>query len=522
LCSEGKQPIVLHDVLVVNGLRQCLLSTKKIKQTGGAIVMQGDQEIVFVAQGKNIKAKLLPLNIEAISIEVESRLTQLQLSGSKMECLYSTEESADVMQWHKRLGHVGNTQLRLIFNNVTNLKSLYIPSDFLCPDCQIGKFTRTFPHSTTHSYKVGELIHIDLMGPFDPPSIGKKSYILNMVEEVSKVLDISLLEAKRAELVVPEIIRFIEYVQSRTKTKVLLIRSDRGKEFDNATLEEYTKKNGIVVQFTSGYSPHENGTAERWNRTILDKLRTIQECSKLPDCFWGEVVNSIVIMHNVLPYHKKSGKSPLEVLCAKVSHFTTECHHFHPLGTELYVANNHRNRKLDTPGCKGYLVGYEPRSLAYRWWNGDLRTKQVHVATHAKFNYKKAYRDLAWSRTATAGLSFPNIDKHAHIEKILQERCTRQGRMLLVKWLHTDDPKDATWESELALQNTEALELWDSREHVNVSLEADENTRDPKSVREALQGPDGEQWCAAMKLELQNLADANTWDIVPRPDNANV
>jgi hypothetical protein len=25
-----------------------------------------------------------------------------------------------------------------------------------------------------------------------------------------------------------------------------------------------------------------------------------------------------------------------------------------------------------------------------------------------------------------------------------------------------------------------------------------------------------------MKLELQNLADANTWDIVPRPNNANV
>jgi transposase InsO family protein len=49
------------------------------------------------------------------------------------------------------------------------------------------------------------------------------------------------------------------------------IRCDNGGEYKNNALREWCKNKGIVIEFTAPYSPQLNGTAERLNRTIMEK-----------------------------------------------------------------------------------------------------------------------------------------------------------------------------------------------------------------------------------------------------------
>lgn len=46
------------------------------------------------------------------------------------------------------------------------------------------------------------------------------------------------------------------------------IKSDRGKEFENANFSELYNKHGIAHEFLAPITPKQNGTVERKNRTL--------------------------------------------------------------------------------------------------------------------------------------------------------------------------------------------------------------------------------------------------------------
>lgn len=58
----------------------------------------------------------------------------------------------------------------------------------LCEDCQMGKLRRAVHKSkqlNTNS-KALKLIHMDLFGPVNVPSLAKKRYVLVMVDDYSR------------------------------------------------------------------------------------------------------------------------------------------------------------------------------------------------------------------------------------------------------------------------------------------------------------------------------------------------
>jgi transposase InsO family protein len=55
-------------------------------------------------------------------------------------------------------------------------------------------------------------------------------------------------------------------------------------------LREWCKNKGIVIEFTAPYSPQSNGTAERINRTIMEKAKALIFDSGLSKRMWGEAV----------------------------------------------------------------------------------------------------------------------------------------------------------------------------------------------------------------------------------------
>jgi transposase InsO family protein len=63
---------------------------------------------------------------------------------------------------------------------------------------------------------------------------------------------------------------FLRRAQNEFELRIKKIRSDNGTEFKNSQIEEFLKDEGIKHEFSSPYTPQQNGVVERKNRTLLD------------------------------------------------------------------------------------------------------------------------------------------------------------------------------------------------------------------------------------------------------------
>lgn len=58
------------------------------------------------------------------------------------------------------------------------------------------------------------------------------------------------------------------------------------------------------------YSPQQNGTAERVNRTLMDMARSMLQYAGLPNSFWGDALLHAAWVKNRIPCLKLKGITP--------------------------------------------------------------------------------------------------------------------------------------------------------------------------------------------------------------------
>jgi transposase InsO family protein len=68
---------------------------------------------------------------------------------------------------------------------------------------------------------------------------------------------------------------FLRRAQNEFGLRIKKIRSDNGTEFKNSQIEGILEDEGIKHEFSSPYTPQQNGVVERKNRTLLDMARTM-------------------------------------------------------------------------------------------------------------------------------------------------------------------------------------------------------------------------------------------------------
>ena len=71
--------------------------------------------------------------------------------------------------------------------------------------------------------------------------------------------------------------------EGQSRTKLLNLRSDNGGEFTSSAFKSSMALMGVQLQTTPPRSSESNDVAERWNRTVQDKTRTVMSASLLPD-----------------------------------------------------------------------------------------------------------------------------------------------------------------------------------------------------------------------------------------------
>jgi transposase InsO family protein len=110
---------------------------------------------------------------------------------------------------------------------------------------------------------------------------------------------------------------FLRRAQNEFGLRIKKIRSDNGTEFKNSQIEGFLEDKGIKHEFSSPYTPQQNGVVESKNRTVLDMARTMLDEYKTPDRFWAEAINTTCYSINRLYLHQILKKTSYELLTGK-------------------------------------------------------------------------------------------------------------------------------------------------------------------------------------------------------------
>ena len=98
-----------------------------------------------------------------------------------------------------------------------------------------------------------ELLHVDLMGPTRTESLGGKRYIMVIVDDFSRYTWVEFLREKSEEC--EKLGSLCKRLQNEKGIPIVKIRSDHGKEFENARFESFCEKNGIKKEFLAPKTP---------------------------------------------------------------------------------------------------------------------------------------------------------------------------------------------------------------------------------------------------------------------------
>ncbi|MCO5569785.1 hypothetical protein L7F22_023500 [Adiantum nelumboides] len=98
-----------------------------------------------------------------------------------------------------------------------------------------------------------------------------------------------------------------------SKKKLKVLRTDNGGEYTSSEFKAFCSKHGILMEFTTPYTPAQNGIAERMNRTIQERVTAMLSMASLPLEFWGEPVVIAVHIINRSPSTPLNFKIPQEM-----------------------------------------------------------------------------------------------------------------------------------------------------------------------------------------------------------------
>lgn len=139
-------------------------------------------------------------------------------------------------EWHARFGHISVDTIKKM-NKDGSIDGLNIASrsQDKCPDCALGKCTRTNHNdrSTQKAMKPGISIHMDTL-PMMTRSLGGSKYALLAKDEYSGYRFAAFTDTKAQIKVKVKLV--IAKAELETNNKVLAIHSDNGTEFVNREL----------------------------------------------------------------------------------------------------------------------------------------------------------------------------------------------------------------------------------------------------------------------------------------------
>lgn len=263
--------------------------------------------------------------------------------------------------WHRRLAHLNSRSMNLMKNGLVTGMDYDVSTFNPCVPCIEGKQPKLpfSKKSYSRSKELLGLVHTDVCGPMQVPSLGGMRYFVTFIDDFSRKTFIYFL--KRKVQVFEKFKLFKALAENQTGKKLKVLRSDNGGEYVNHVFQEYLENCGVKHETTIPKCSSQNGVAERGHRCIMDKVRCMLQDSGLEKHFWAEAANTAVYLKNRSPTKAVMGLTPEEAWTSK----KTNVAHLRVFGCLAYAVSD-KCRKLDPRSKKYVFVGYCDTSKGYR------------------------------------------------------------------------------------------------------------------------------------------------------------
>lgn len=543
---DGKRRnVTLNEVLHVPESRTNLLSVSKITDRGFKVVF--DQEKAEIFDGDGVTHLIANRKDNLYYVKANP------LEGCQNAVSGADEDSAQL--WHRRLGHVNFRDLIAAAKSGA-IRGLNLKGDLdnlVCDICTKCKMTRMpFPKESKRVTSKLELIHTDVCGPIRVASHSGARYVITFTDDYSRWTEVRFMKAKSEAF--QTFREFKAFVEKQHGQKIKCVRSDNGREYDNAAFNEFLKSEGIRREFTTTHTPEQNGVSERKNRTLEDAARCLMQQSGLPQSFWAEAVNTANYLRNRCPTKKLKGKTPFEYWHGR----EPTAHHLRDFGSKVFCLDKTPNKgKFDRRSKEGIFVGYSEQSKAYRIWIPETRTTEISrdvVFREEMTAHDDTVEDIFPQDDASVK---PTLNEVHELEFELIPRGNERTRRGVVQEQPEDDERDSLEDfrgfppvkieelnreaqpaEEPATPPADEQEVPFVRRPGRPKILRTGNRGRPRKlycgqpgeaaniaeipVNQAIYGDDSTEWLSAMAEEAIALIRNDTWKLVERPKGQRV
>nr|GEV75584.1 retrovirus-related Pol polyprotein from transposon TNT 1-94 [Tanacetum cinerariifolium] len=194
-------------------------------------------------------------------------ISHQESTSSTLLCLMAKATPTQAWLWHRRLSHHNFDYINLLSKKdiVIGLPKLKYVKDQLCLTCESSKAKRSSFKSKAVPSSKGRLnlLQMDLCGHMLVANINAKKYILVIIDDYSRYTWTLFLRSKDET---PKVLKdFLTMIKRNLQAPVINIRTDRGTEFLNKTLNAFFKEEGIEHQTSTARTPEKNDVVERQN-----------------------------------------------------------------------------------------------------------------------------------------------------------------------------------------------------------------------------------------------------------------
>ena len=172
--------------------------------------------------------------------------------------------------------------------------------------------------------------------------------------------------------------RYRESKELSTGQKIKSMRFDGGSEYKTIDFK------GISKQISAPYTQHQNGVAERLNRSLITMARCMLTHARLPLRFWDAAVLTACYLRNRLPI-LQNNMTPFEIM----NGHHPELSHLKVWGCICYAlidTMDPQRYKLSPNSQKGIFVGYCESATQYQVYiPSKAGTNKVIISVNVKF-----------------------------------------------------------------------------------------------------------------------------------------
>ncbi|WVZ97529.1 hypothetical protein U9M48_043055 [Paspalum notatum var. saurae] len=414
---------------------------------------------------------------------------------------------ADIWKWHRRLGHLSFDLLVRLSSMglIRGLPKLKAENDLACHPCRHGKMVAA--SHTRYDLLSGELLHMDTVGPARVASVSGKWYVLVVVDDFSRFSWVFFMQFK------DEAFGFVRDLVLRLRNEshkaIRAIRSDNGREFRNSRFKNFCRDLGLEHQFSSPYTPPQNGIVERKNHTLVEMARTMLDEHRTPRRFWAEAVNMPCYIANRIFLRAFLGKTSYELRFGR----QPSVKHFRAFGYRCFVLKKVGHLDKFEPRClDGIFLGDDEEGTPiFEDEEGAVDVVDAKASAPAAAPTPSATSsDDDEGPLPTASSSLPRQQAHAEAGPP-EDAGEVTSEIVPSRQVQRDHPPHrmiGDIHQRVTRSSVNSLAFF--------SHSACVATFEPRDVSQALSDPN---WVNAMHEELENFERNHVWDLVEPPPN---